>query len=391
MRRRDPAPAYLGSFVVIGLSTSVVGPALSSLQRHAGVSLRAVSSIFVAQSIGYVLGTLSSGRLIDRSLGHRLYATALLVGAAAFLALPSASSLVGLWAVFAVVGMAGGAVDAAGNTFVMWSRSGNVGSLMSALHLSFGVGALLCPILIDRSQVWRGDISVACWVIATLATTTAVFVLTRTAPVHPQHGADEPVAPAATGDLAAVAFFFVLYVGLETGFGGWVHTYAERIHLGGAGAAAALTTTFWASFTLGRLASVGVARRVRPGHLLFASTALAVCAAGVLMTGSSPVITYVGTVLMGLGTAPQFPCMMAFAEEHLNITGTATGWFIGASGIGGLALPWLTGQFFASVGPTAVPKLALVMSIATLGWLVVLNRRLRDAHPSAAPMATSVA
>ena len=391
MRRRDPAPAYLGSFVVIGLSTSVIGPALSTLQHDAGVSLRAVSSLFVAQSIGYLVGTLASGRLIDRALGHRIYAAALLLGSAAFLVLPSASSLAALWAVFAVVGMAGGAVDAAGNTFVMWSRSGNVGSLMSALHLCFGVGALMCPLLIDRSQVWRGDIALACWVIAGLSGVMGIFVLTRIEPSHPQHATDRPLAPATTRHLAAVAFFFVLYVGLETGFGGWVHTYAERIHLGGAGAAAALTTVFWASFTLGRLASVGVARRVRPARLLFVSTTLAVAAAAVLMTGSSPVITYAGTALMGVGTAPQFPCMMAFAEEHLNITGTATAWFIGAAALGGLTLPWLTGQVFASVGPTAVPKLALVMSTATLGWLVVLNRELRGAQPSSLAAATSAA
>ena len=178
--------------MVIGLSLSVLGPALSNLQHQAGVSLRAVSSIFVAQAIGYLFGTLTSGRLIDRALGHRLYAGSLLLLAAAFAILPSASSLAWLCVVFALIGFAGGAVDAAGNTFVLWSRTSNPGSLMNALHLCFGIGALLCPLLVDRSQVWRGDISLACWTISALATGGAAFVLSRPTPNHPHHLSPDP-------------------------------------------------------------------------------------------------------------------------------------------------------------------------------------------------------
>jgi hypothetical protein len=52
------------------------------------------------------------------------------------------------------------------------------------------------------------------------------------------------------GLLALAAMFFVLYVGLEVGFGGWIHTYGEEIDFSPAGATW-LTALFWTSFTIG--------------------------------------------------------------------------------------------------------------------------------------------
>jgi fucose permease len=78
--------------------------------------------------------------------------------------------------------------------------------------------------------------------------------------------------------------------------------------------------------------------------------------------------------VFALGLAPQFASMMAFANEHLPLTGSATSSFLAASAIGALTVPWLIGQLFSSVGSGALPAVVLVGAAATLAWVFVLDR-----------------
>jgi fucose permease len=159
-----------------------------------------------------------------------------------------------------------------------------------------------------------------------------------------------------------------------------VYTYAQEIHLGGSNGPAALTAVFWGSFTLGRLLSVWLAHRLPAGALLTGSCVLAAVAALLLVVADgAPIPVWIGTVLFGLGTAPQFATMIAFAERHFPLTGSATSWFLGAAGLGSLALPWLIGQLLDRSGASAMPKAVFVAAVITVAWLavvrVVLTRR----------------
>jgi fucose permease len=92
---------------------------------------------------------------------------------------------------------------------------------------------------------------------------------------------------------------------------------------------------------------------------------------------------WIGTALFGLALAPQYPTMIAFAERHLALTGSATAWFVAASAVGSLAFPWVIGQVFAGVGAEALPATVLAASGVTLVWVLVVVRVLRAAHPPA--------
>ena len=71
--------------------------------------------------------------------------------------------------------------------------------------------------------------------------------------------------------------------------------------------------------------------------MLYAASAASVLAAVILIVGggnTAPV--WIGTAMMGLATAPQFPGMMTLAERRIHISGSATAWFVGGAGAGGL-------------------------------------------------------
>ena len=273
--RRDPTKAYLASFVALGMTANLLGPGLTILRHQVHASVGAIGRLFVLTSVGYLIGSVLAGRGYDRSLGHRLYAGSLGLVAVSVLAVAYVGSFVAMMITFFVMGVAMSCTDLGGNTLMMWQRRGNVGPYMNALHFSFGIGSLLTPLLVNRSVAWSGDLRIACGVIVALSLGVGVWVASTAAPVHVAVGAGDAdaetrspelrssegcgssdVRSTDTGPLALVAGFFVLYVGLELGFAGWIHTYAEEVHLGSANVVSAVTTVFWAAFTVGRLVAV---------------------------------------------------------------------------------------------------------------------------------------
>ena len=382
---RDPGFAYLASFVVLGMALTFVGPALTTLRDRAGVSTSAIAALFATQSAGYLVGAILGGRGYDRGLGHRLMAGSL-VGVAVFLlAISMTSSFPLLLLLFFLLGLTASALDVGGNALMVWTRGAGVGPMMNALHFMFAVGALACPFLVNRSLAWTDDLGPVCWVGALGALAVAAVVVRRDEPPPGSHEAAEGRPPAPRLLLLVISTFFVLYVGVELGFGGWVYTYAEDLNVGGANGAAWLTATFWATFALGRLLGIPLAAVVEPRRMLLAACSLAVMASALVVVADGGSLVWLGTAMLGLCVAPQFATMIAFAERHLAITGAATAWFIGAAAVGGFGLPWLIGLLFDQLGASAMPVAVLCGAAATLAWFFVVARLLTHRAPDPIP------
>lgn len=379
--RRPPSGGlYLAVFITVGLSLSLLGPALTYLRERANVSKGEIGVLFVAQAVGYLVGSLLSGRLYDRGYGHRAMAGALFGVAGSSLAIPHASSVALLAIPVALVGAFAACVDVGGNTLVVWhSRGSGSMRLLNALHLFFGIGALLSPGFVNRSLAWSNGLGLVTATIAAYATVMGILVLLHETPTHSSTTVepDSPQTPVRI--LAVIAVFFFLYVGVEVGFSGWLKTYAEGIRLPGRNSPTWLNTVFWLSFTLGRLFAVMLARHVRSGMMLAGSCALTVVLLVVMtIADGSPAMVWLTTPLIGIAVAPQFATMIAYAEERITLSGRATSWFVSASGLGGLALPFLIGTLLdGSSG--AMPVAVFVGALATTAWLLVVRRTLNRA------------
>lgn len=380
VRRPPSGGLYLAVFITVGLSLSLLGPALTYLRDRANVSNGEIGVLFVAQAVGYLIGSLVSGRLYDRGFGHRAMSGALLGVAASALVIPHVSSVAALSVPVACVGAFAACVDVGGNTLVVWHARGS-GSmrLLNALHLFFGIGALLSPGVVNRSLAWTDGLSVATALLAAYATLMAVLVLLHEAPTDVRAAGPERELPQTpVRILAVIATFFFLYIGVEVGFSGWLKTYAEGINLPGRNSPTWLNTLFWASFTLGRLLAVVLARRIRSGAMLAGSCLLTVVLlVAMTLTDGSPVAVWVTTGLIGVAVAPQFATMIAYAEERITLSGRATSWFVSAAGLGGLVLPFVIGNLLdGSSG--AMPVAVLVTAVLGIGWLLVVRRTLNN-------------
>jgi FHS family Na+ dependent glucose MFS transporter 1 len=382
--RRLKAIGYAGAYVGIGLATAVLGPTLPGLAQQTQSPLRQVSVLFTAMALGYLLGSLQGGRLYDRVPGHPLMAGALAVMAVTLAAVPAVPRLWLLAVVVLLLGVATGAVDVGGNALLVWVYGRQVGPYMNALHFFFGLGSLLAPIVVAQALALSSDIAWAYRILALLTLPAAFWLLRVPSPSAPLASTGGP------GDsphsrtrkhllVAVIVTLFFLYVGAEASFGGWIYTYAVALDLSDETAAAYLTSAFWGALTLGRLLSVPLAARVRPGRLLLADLVGCLLSVGALLLWPrSPAVTWLGTCGLGFSMASIFPTLISLAERRMTISGQITGWFLAGSSAGGMVLPWLIGQLFESLGPRstmAVIGLDLLAALGVLAALLLYPRR----------------
>jgi FHS family Na+ dependent glucose MFS transporter 1 len=181
--------------------------------------------------------------------------------------------------------------------------------------------------------------------------------------------------------VALIVVFFFLYTGAEIAFGGWIYSYAVALRLGSGAVAAYLTSTFWGALTLGRLLAVPLAIRFSSRSLLLADCLGCLASLTILLLGpQSLAVTFVGTCGVGLSMASIFPAALSLAQGRMRITGRVTGWFFVGASAGGMALPWLIGQFFDAVGPRATMVILLIDMTAAMTVLAILT--FRSAKPA---------
>ena len=414
MRSENRAPAganhwprtagYFALFVKLGLVTSALGPTLPALAGQAGVDLDQASILFTAHALGYLLGALLGGRLYDLMGGHPVQAAGLALMALSIGLVPLVPSLWPLAVLWLLVGLAGGALDVGGNTLMVWVHGREVGPYMNGLHFFFGVGSALGPLVVALMLALGTSAARAYWPLALLLLPVAAWLLRLASPAAPDDEEPAPTGgvPSAMSDAAAepskagvlagvpagvivalIAVLLLLYVGAEASFGGWIYSYAVALELGSAEGAAYLASAFWGALTAGRLLAIPVAARYRPRSILLVDLlGCLLSVAVILLWSGSAVALWAGTLGLGASMASIFPTAITLAERRLRITGRITGWFLAGSSVGAMSLPWIIGQLFTTVGPTATMSVILFDLAAALGIFAVLMWASRVPQPA---------
>ena len=351
---------YYAAFIVLGLITGIFGPTLADLVRNTQTTLNQISIIFVARSLGYLAGSFLAGRLYDRVRGHWVLAIGLLATAFAFILIPAVSLLALLVIVVFALGIAEGSIDVGGNSLIVWVHHARVGPFMNGLHFFFGIGAFISPIVIAQVVLSIGDFRWAYWLLALLTLPLALWFTRLPSPAieHTSQRAEQTQRnPLLLGLIAALLF---VYVGAETGYGNWIFTYATRLALADATSAAILTSTFWGTFTLGRLLGVPISTRAKPATIILIDVMGCIASvAGMILFPQSQWVLWLSTIGAGLFMASIFPTALALAGQHMTITASVTGWFLICSGLGAMLFPWLIGQLIDPLGANVLPRLIL--------------------------------
>jgi len=256
------------------------------------------------------------------------------------------------------------------------------------MHAAFGVGAFFSPLAIRWAMAWspRDSYAAAFWSFSAAMALTAIALSVFPTPESSRSSAPptgvreeeedgqckaaEPrerdqlgwwgLVPRDLTIVALAAAILGLYVGAETGFGGYVLFYAHR-RLGFSQAKGQyLTGVFWGSLAAGRILAIPLSLRLAPAHQLYADLLVSTVAmAGIVMLWRYRGVLWFCTGLFGLGMASVYPTVMSFVEEFINVTGRISSTLVVGAAIGEMVIPLVLG-LATSVWPPAFPLLLLL-------------------------------
>ncbi|CAF4768554.1 unnamed protein product, partial [Rotaria socialis] len=158
-----------------------------------------------------------------------------------------------------------------------------------------------------------------------------------------------------------MTIFILLYVGGESAFGAYIHTYAS-LHLNfKKDIAAYLNSVFWASFTFSRFC--GVVLSIKFSAIQMLMTDLIGCIGSMsllLILNKSSLILWIGSVLFGLSVGSIYPSAIAFTEKQIPLTGRRISILSVGGSAGDAVIPLLIGYMIN-------PKL-----LGPIGFILIL-------------------
>ena len=361
-QRYTATAIYYAAFISLGLTTASLGPTLQGLADNTHSTLAQISSLFFARAFGYLLGSLSGGRIYDRVKGHPIMAGMLLIMAVMMAAAPLTTSLWFLGFLLLMLGLAEGTLDVGANTLIVWQHGDRVPPFMNGLHAFFGIGTTISPLIVAFAISINGHFSSVYWISALLILPVAIsfFKVSSPSSIHiSEERSTQPILPLL---LILTVVMVFLYVGAEVGFAGWIYTYTTSQSIADPAVAAGINSAYWAAFTLGRVLSIPLAARLKPNRIL--GIDLLGCALSVLLIiifpGSLNAL-WIGSIGTGLFMASVFPTILNDAQSRMAMTGKITSWFFVAASLGNMFLPWLIGQI-SPASAMIIVFIAIVMA-----------------------------
>jgi MFS transporter, FHS family, glucose/mannose:H+ symporter len=353
--------AMAAIFLLMGIVVGGYGPLLEHLTRRFGVSLPVAGSIISVHFAGSLPGVLIAMQTFARfSARVTVLVAIVIVGLGCALA-----AIAFVWPFFMaavfVIGFGFGALVLGLNQLVAYSEGGRRAALLNALNSCYSAGAVAGPIVV--ASFARDHFSTLFLVAAVVwfALIAGAAGISGRLPV----ATGSPARPGALVWIFVGAF--VLYVGIETGTGGWMTSHLQSVGLP-YGNAAALTSGFFLALVTGRLLVTLVPSSVPESAIVLAGAVVATLALIAATVGAVAPVAY---IVAGLAMAPIFPTGIVWLARLRPGDSRATSWLFPAASIGGTLGPGAIGVVIAQEGvgwaPAVLAAVAVAMTLAF--WL----------------------
>ncbi|ETW78486.1 hypothetical protein HETIRDRAFT_460334 [Heterobasidion irregulare TC 32-1] len=352
------------SVFLLGWNDGPTGPLLPRFQSFYHVNYTVVSLIFISNCIGFIIGSVSNIFLTER-LGFGkvivLGSVAQLVG---YCIQAPAPPFPGFVIAYTINGFGLSLQDAQANGFVV-SYKDNAEVKMGILQATYGFGALVSPFVANHfahvehwSYMYLTSIGVAflntILLVSVFRFKTQDECLAQVGQATGETGTSEDSAYSQIFKLKAVhllAFFILVYVGVEVTIGGWIVTFIIKAREGGT-SSGYISSGFFGGLMFGRVALIWVNKKVGERRIIFIYILLSIALELVIWLIPSLVGDAVAISLIGVLLGPIYPIVMNESGRMLPpwlLTGSI-GWIAGFGQAGSAILPFMTGAIANKAG-----------------------------------------
>lgn len=312
------------SFISLGLPDSLLGAAWPTMQLQLQVPVSYAGMISMIIAAGTIVSSLQSERLTNRLGSGRVTAISVGITAAALFGFSISRSFweLCLWAI--PYGLGAGSVDASLNNYVALHYKSRH---MSWLHCMWGVGASVGPYIMgfvmSGGKTWSsGYRAIAMIQIGLTLILVFSLPLWKSRPRTAEDGAARKPMPLRTvvgsRGVKEVLVAFFCYCALEQTAGLWASSYLTLYKGVEAEQAAFFASMFFIGISVGRAANGFLTIR-------FSDTAMIRMGEGVIGLGIlimllplSATASLVGFIIIGLGCAPIYPCIIHATPGHFG-------------------------------------------------------------------------
>ena len=354
--------------LMVGINSGWLGPFLPQISHTAHLPIERAGLIVSASATGYFVSLLIAGEIHQQLSAQKILVGAMVLFMAGLAGLAVAPGLAGLLCAGFVIGLAGGGIDIGANALIVELNRERLASALNYLHVLFGVGALLGPLIVSAAfashlQYWWvfGGGALVCATIAfRLGATPALEV--RTAPT-PGGGFIAMLTRPLIWVVSGVMF---LYVGAEIGIGAWLFLYLRMAGALGPMLASSGVSLYWLGLVCGRAFSGRLGHRIALPQFTMLASALSAAALVILIAAPTTGRLAASAVfLIGFGYGPVFPNMIAVGAARFPAeVGRMTSIVVAGGALGAIVAPWIMGQAIAHVSARASMEVALAFTIA---------------------------
>ena len=382
------------AFISLGLPDAMLGSAWPSMYGEMGVPVSYAGVISMIIALGTIVSSLQSDRLTRKMGAGMVTALSVAMTAAALFGFSISSSFLSLclWAV--PYGLGAGSVDAALNNYVALHYTSRD---MSWLHCMWGVGTIVGPNVmgyaLTNGMKWnRGYFYIALLQIVLSALLFLSLPIwkrmdkTRVKAVRSEE-AERTEKPLSLKEIFAIpgakeimtAFF--CYCAVEQTSMLWGSSYMV-LHNGiSAEKAASFASLFCIGITAGRFVSGFLTMRFSDKQMIRAGQSMIIAGIVILMLPLGDMAAVAGLVMIGLGCAPVYPCIIhstpaCFGPERSQ---ALIGVQMACAYVGTCLMPPLFGLIANHISASLLPVYLLIFAVLMAVMYTMVIKKTRAA------------
>lgn len=417
------------AYISLGLPDTVLGIAWPYMSVAFDKPLEAVGFLTIFTTICTVISSILSGHVLARFGTGRVTFVSCLMTACGLIGYSLAPSMLWLFVFLPLLGFGAGGIDCGLNIYVASHYSSRH---MTWLHSCWGIGATIGPMIMTAflasNFTWRAGYRTIGFIQLTLAVTLFLTIglwdkvqKNRDLEKAAADKADadkvdaieatartealvEPATNVSTDDKTSIAnrqslnrrrntvmrlqiVFFALYTACEFFVGVWAFSLLVRSRGVNPTSAGLWVSFFYAALTGGRVLSGFVVDRLGNRFMIRAGILTSFVGIGFLalpfvIPGASDAFACAGLILMGVGFAPIYPCMMHETPRRFRASTAQkmVGYQTGGANLGASILPALIGVIGARTSLEIMP-LAEVLFMAVMLVMVIAIDRMTAKEP----------